>query len=379
MLFFFVKSLFKPKLDSLNTIQIHRANILHNLEVLQNLQPESAIFPVLKSNAYGHGLKEVATILKSIDLPYICVDSVPEYYLVKKFAKKRSLIIGETLPSNYKKLHHKRATPCIYTLASLQALIESWKPWKIHLFLNTWMNREWIQYHELWGFLELLQWSKIELEWVMSHFANADEVDSNFCLDQIAEFKQMYSMIEQYGFTPKYKHIANTAWIAKIQDPFFTASRTWIGLFGYSPLVKEDPSYDKLASLKPSLDVKTTLVSMQRIKSGDIASYGGTFIANQDTTVATLPFGYTEGLSRSLRGKRHVMWQEKELPVIGTICMNLCIIDTLWENIKVGDQVTIISSNLQHPNTIQEFAKLSGTINYEVLVNLDPKARRTIV
>gem|GEM_PF-5024577 len=94
-------------------------------------------------------------------------------------------------------------------------------------------------------------------------------------------------------------------------------------------MVKEDPSYDKLASLKPSLDVKTTLVSMQRIKSGDIASYGGTFIANQDTTVATLPFGYTEGLSRSLRGKRHVMWQEKELPVIGTICMNLCIIDTL--------------------------------------------------
>ncbi len=119
----FFRSRFKPKLTSLNTIRVDRASILRNLEFLQNLQPEGVLFPVLKSNAYGHGLKEVSSILKNIDLPYICVDSVPEYYLVKKYAKKRSLLIGETLPENYKKLSHKWATPCVYNLKTLQTLI----------------------------------------------------------------------------------------------------------------------------------------------------------------------------------------------------------------------------------------------------------------
>jgi len=138
----FFKNLIKPKLTSLNTITLNRNALLHNLALLQGLKPNDVIFPVLKSNAYGHGLKEVCQILKNIDLPYVCVDSVPEYFIVKKWARKKSLLIGETLPQNYKHLDPRRATVCVYNLETIKALVGSRKAWKIHLFLNTGMNRE---------------------------------------------------------------------------------------------------------------------------------------------------------------------------------------------------------------------------------------------
>ncbi len=374
-----LKHLFQPKLKSLNTISIDHKAIFHNLQVMQELQPHCEIRPVLKSNAYGHGLELVSKILRHSDIRYICVDSIPEYQVVRKHARKPSLLIWETLPANYKYLDPKRATICVYNTATLQALIDTKKKRKIHLFLNTGMNREGIQLHDLWWFLELLHWSRIELEWVMSHLANADELDSSMCDTQIANFKQMDALISQYGYTPRYKHIQNSAGIAKISDPHFNACRSGLACYGYSPLWVDDPYTQRYADLRPALQVSSTIVALQRISQWDIVSYGGRFVAPQDMVVATIPFGYTEGLSRSLRDQRSVSRGDQQLPVLGTICMNLCIIDVTGTDIKIWDTVQVISSDPQADNSILSFATKSGTIPYEVLVNLDTKARRIVV
>lgn len=374
-----LRTLFQPKLQSLNTISIDHKAIFHNLQILKELQPHCEIRPVLKSNAYGHGLELVSKILRHSDLRYICVDSIPEYQTVRKHARKSSLLIWETLPSNYKYLDPKRATLCIYNISTLQALIQTKKKRKIHLFLNTGMNREGIQLHDLWGFLELLRWSKIELEWVMSHLANADKLDSSMCDTQITNFKQMDQLISQYGFSPSYKHIQNSAGIAKISDPYFNVCRSGIACYGYSPLWEDDPYNERYAELRPALEVTSTIVAINRIKQWDIVSYGGRYVAPEDMTVATIPFGYTEWLSRSLRDQWSMTQNDHILPILGTICMNLCIVDTRWQPLSVGDQVTVISSDPTTPNTIQSFADKTGTISYEVLVNLDSKARRVVV
>jgi alanine racemase len=154
----------KPK-HALNTIYIHAAAILHNLRFLQQQCPHQAIFPVLKSNAYGHGLFQIASILKHTNVPYLCVDSYPEYQIVRQYAHKKCLILGETIADNYSYYDPKRATPAVYTLATLQALINSKKQWTIHLFLNTGMHREGIQEADLEEFLQLLvQHKHISLE-----------------------------------------------------------------------------------------------------------------------------------------------------------------------------------------------------------------------
>lgn len=110
---------------SLNTIRIEKQKIIDNLTYLQSLHPEDALFPVLKSNAYGHGLKQVASILKHTGVDYICVDSFPEYQIVKDYAKKKVLILGETVPENYSHYDPRRATLAIYNIETLQELIAS--------------------------------------------------------------------------------------------------------------------------------------------------------------------------------------------------------------------------------------------------------------
>jgi alanine racemase len=131
----------KPE-QSLNTIWIDKKLLLNNLALLKKLNHNNPVFPVLKSNAYGHGLKEVSTILRDSDVPFICVDSYPEYQIVKEYARKKVLIMGETFPENYSFYDPKRATPVVYTINTLKALIQTEKKRTIHLFLNTGMNRE---------------------------------------------------------------------------------------------------------------------------------------------------------------------------------------------------------------------------------------------
>ncbi len=372
-------SFFRPNLQSLNTIYIHWDILRRNLSFLQWCKPDDAIFPVLKSNAYGHGLEQVAKALATSDVPYICVDSVPEYFLAKKYAKKPVLLIWETLPDNYSSLDHRWATPCIYNIATLKKLIATWRWWKVHLFLNTWMNREGIQIHELGAFLELLKDSKIELEWVMSHFANADEIDASFCDTQIEKFKEMTQLIRQYWFEPRYLHIWNSAWIAKIDDDFFTARRSWIAFYGYSPLQKWDPYFDALLWLTPALHVESRVVSIQRIVPWDLVSYWGKFVTQEPTTVATMPFWYTEWLNRKLLDHRSIGKDNMYYPLVGTICMNLSIVNMWSADISVWDALTVISHEKENPNSVYEFARFAETIPYEVLVNLDTKAKRILL
>lgn len=120
-----IKSLRHTEQTSLNTIHLDKTALLHNLSYLQSLHATDTIFPVLKSNAYGHGLKEVSSILKNTTVPYICVDSFPEYQIVKDYAHKKSLILGETRPENYTKYDPRRATLAVYNIETLKALIQS--------------------------------------------------------------------------------------------------------------------------------------------------------------------------------------------------------------------------------------------------------------
>ncbi len=378
-MFPFLSRRYTPKTQSLNTMCIDGSVLLSNLAILQGLQPDSHIFPVLKSNAYGHGLQQVASCLKDSSVKYICVDSIPEYQIVKKYARKKSLLLWETLPANYKYLDHKRLTPCIYTTDTLRALIATRKPRNVHLFLNTWMNREGIQSWDLSEFLTLIQWSNIRIEWVLSHFANADELDHSFCTIQIEQYKKMYEKIMLAWFDPVYRHIWNTAAMAKIQDPFFNARRSGLWFYGYSPLSEEDKYSAAFWDVRPALEVRSTIVWIQHITAWEIVSYGWSYKAKENMSVATVPYGYTEWLTRQLKNNRKVLWNWTSLEQLWTICMNLCMIDTQWLDVKIWDKVTIISSEISSPNTIIEFALKTNTIPYEVLVNLDPKAKRILI
>lgn len=374
----FIRSLRKPNITSLNTIHISRDVLLWNIKKLQSLKPWQEIFPVLKSNAYGHGLKEVSSILKKIDLTYICVDSFPEYQIVRDFACTKSLIIWETLPENYRCYDHRWATPCVYNIPTLKALIGTWKPWSIHLFLNTGMNREGIQDSELSVFLDLVKKSNIRLEWVMSHLANADELDTSFNNTQENKFAEMSSYIENIMWSIRYKHLWNSAWISKLKNTAYSAWRSWLAFFGYNPLSTDDEYLSVYTWISPALSVTSTITALQDIVPGDLVSYTWSYVAKKPTTIAMIPFWYTEWLQRRLSNNRSVrhLRSNKMLPLVWNICMNLSCLDTSWIEVKLWDKIEIISQHRE--NCIDEFARKTWTISYEVLVWLWSGVRREL-
>lgn len=220
-----IKKIFQPDIQTLNKIEISKANILYNLAQLRTMQPKSAFFPVLKANAYGHGIVQMLEILKGQNFPYVAVDSYPEYQLVHKHSDFAVLLIGETLPENYRFFDVRRTAFVVYNVSTLQALVQLKTKVRIHLFLNTGMNREGVQMENLPEMLTLIQANpRLELEGVMSHFHSAD-ADLNSLQEQIGVFKKMTKLIEDAGFAPKRKHIGASAGLLQMQDEYFTAYR----------------------------------------------------------------------------------------------------------------------------------------------------------
>jgi len=376
----FLRRLFHPRVTPMNTIYIDRSAIVHNIQTLQKLQPQAALFPVIKSNAYGHWLKQIVQILEKVDVPYIVVDSFPEYAIVKKYSKKNILLLWETLPENYRFFDPKRVTFCVYNLKTLEKLARRGKPLKIHLFVNTGMYREWANFHTLSDYIQLLQkYPQIQVEWILSHFHSADTLGIQSIDQQIDAFKKAYYLLLDAWFTPLYRYIANSAGMLKMNDDFFNAARPGIAMYGYNPLHPDDEFYDKGKNLKPALRITSRVVALQEVWAGQGVSYEYKWTAPEATTIAVIPFGYAEWLSIAASGTLSFAWKGKKIQQVGRITMNLSCVDVSNYNVSLGDEIEIIANKANADNSIYALAAKSETIVYENLVKLDPKIRREVV
>ena len=379
-------NLFVPKVDSLNWIELNRQALLGNYEYLQSLRPDDIIIPVLKSNAYGHGLREICQILKKVKPGLVAVDSYPEYQIVRECLASDILIIEEMHHSAYRQLDLNRAVLAIYRVDTLQHLISLGKKWRVHLFLNTGMNREGIQYDQLDEFLTLVQWSLIQLEGVMSHFAYWDSDDVSLINLQVERFKAMYDVVLSYGFSPYHRHINNSGGLLQCDDDFWTAHRAGLALYGYNPILTLVSSQHD-TNLQPVMSVWSSIVAIQHIFAGDIVWYDGTYHAPEDQMIVTVPFGYAEGLQRVVSNHwiiKHAWWW---LSSAGRISMNL----SSWlissqvfsvapsDEVQIGDEVCMISDQLEDSNGFLSLADKCGTVVYEVLIRMDKGMRRKIV
>lgn len=379
-MFKFIKDWFKLDVDVMNCIHISESALLHNYNYLQSLKPQASLFPVLKSNAYGHWIDQMLQIYKWLPIKYVVVDSFPEYYTVLKHSKFNILLLGETLASNYKVFNFKRTAFCVYNLETLQTLAKLWKKVRIHLFLNTGMNREWIDSNLLQNALEFLKWCpQIEIEWVLSHLHSADAMNEKSIESQISAFKMMYHQILDYGHTPKYRHIWASAWLLKIHDDFFNAYRPWLALYWYNPLSDKDSDFSFWEELQPALSLSSTIVALNSVLFDEGVSYAPQWkqTKKSDQITATIPFGYMEWLPRYAREKiqiRHSSWM---LSQIWTVCMNLSCY--LWnEKLLIGDKVWLLEKEKGVENSIYSLAKVAWTIPYDILVHLDKWIRRVI-
>lgn len=373
----FLRKIIKPKYEPMNIIEIKADNILANFSYLQSLQKKAEIFPVLKSNAYGHGLKEICKILNSSEAKMVAVDSYPEAQIAYRYFKGKVLILGEMPIKAYDYTNFKRTEFVVYRSRTIKYLSKYGKRAKVHLFFNSGMNREGIKNIDQFIIDNKEYLTKVDLVGFCSHLASADDEVSELNKKQEDEFLKALASLRQAGFSPKYVHLGNSAAIFNLNNDNYSAFRSGLAFYGYSPF-----SDKEIPELKPALEIKSQIVFTQELEPGEIVSYNEKFIATTKTKIAIIPFGYFEGLDRRLSNKiSFEVIAEKNTflaKVVGRICMNISCLDLETNNAPEGTMVKIISSSPSAINSLVNISSLAGGV-YEFLVKIQASIRRKII
>lgn len=376
----FFSILQRKKYQHLNKVFVSSSAIRHNYKTLQDYHPEAQICPVLKSNAYGAGLVQTAHIFDSLGAPFLVVDSLYEAYkLYKQKVKTPILILGYTIPENFK----VKRLPFVYGVYDLEVAkaLNTYQPGAaIHIFVDTGMTREGVQIEHLDKFVkELKKLKKLRIEGLASHFAEADNAKSFAkTKQQVENFKQAYEILKSNGIDPKWRHISASAGAFKLHDEVFTMIRVGKAMYGVSPLELVDPFYKKL-KLEGVLSFESTIAQIKSIKKGTEVGYSFTYKTPKDMNIAILPAGYYEGVDRRLSNKGVVQVNGRYCPIIGRVSMNMTAIDVTTVNCKVRDKVVIYSNKTEDKNSIYNTAITAGTIPYEIVVHIAESVRREVV
>jgi alanine racemase len=355
--------IFHRSYQVLNLIKIDTNSLKHNFHHFATTNPQADIAPVLKSNAYGHGLTQTAVFIdQHLKPPLIAVDSLYEAYeLYKQHIRTPILILGYTLPQNYAIWKRLPFSFGVFDIETLTALNQHQPGAKIHIKLDTGMCRLGLQPSDIQAFIRVLKrCPHLKVEGIYSHLSQAD-TSRSFSIKQINLFKHLVSQFESAGYNFKYKHIAATEAAHWLKDPYFNLIRLGIGFYGYSS--------QNTRLLKPALSLTSHLAQVKTIPAGSIIGYGGTAKTTQPTTIGILPIGYADGLNRQL--SNHDIF-------IGRISMNISTI-TLKHPAKTGDPVTLIDSKPRAARSLYQHAKICRTIPYTILTGLNPSIKRTFI
>lgn len=364
-------------------VLIYKDRILHNLRTFQKKYPNYQLAPVLKSNAYGHGLFPVAKILDDQNIAFLTVDSIFEAIMLRKEGiKSKILVIGYTKPEDISRNYYKNIS---FTLTNYRQLLEVSKKLRrkqaFHLKIDTGMHRQGILSSEIKNSIAKIKGNrKIILEGICSHFALADSTDTKYSEIQIKNWDEAVEKFKEAFSCIKYFHLAATGGSYYCRNtacriPTETnVIRLGLGLYGI------DPSPNRKLDLKPALELRTVIGGIKIIRKDELIGYGLTFKADKKMKVATVPAGYYEGVDRRLSNKGYYKIDRKFCPILGRVSMNISVVDvSKITNLKVGHPVTLISNFKKDANSAWNIAGLCDTIPYEILVHIPQHLRRTIV
>ncbi len=363
------------KHEPLISVYISRERLLHNLKTFQQECPRQQIAPVLKSNAYGHGLVEVAQILDDQNIVFFTLDSLHEAVTLRQEnIHSPILIIGYTPVSNMMNARVRNIAFTITSLSQLKEIAASSGKFRIHVKLDTGMHRQGLLESEWKEAQNILSSNAhITLEGICSHFADADNIDEAFTTDQKALWEKAVTLWRSYNSRIRYFHIAATAGSRFASHTTGNVVRIGLGLYGVDavPHIKRE--------VLPVLRIETILSGVKTLKTGDAIGYNATFHAQKPMTIATIPMGYFEGIDRRLSNKGAVLVHGVLCPIVGRVSMNITTIDVSnVPHVARNDRAVVLSSERQDLNSVANIARTADTIPWEILVHIPQHLRRIV-
>ncbi len=371
---------YRKTYKSLNNLLISKSALKHNYRELQHHHPQCAICPVLKSNAYGHGIKLVAPVVDAFKPPYICVDSLFEAYELYRYRiQSQVFIMGYTNPENLriKKLPFAFS---VFDQDTVKMLSRFQPNAQVHIKIDTGMSRYGLKISELRSYVRFIKTQHVQVVGLWSHFADADNPKSRTMIaKQLAAYKQGLRILQNEGINPTWRHISNSSGAYKVFDSVFTMIRTGGALYGIDQLQTDDPAHS-LLQLQPVATVTSTITQIKTIQKGDTVGYNNTYAAKKKVTLAVLPIGYFDGVDRRLSNCGFVEVHGHACPIIGRVSMNITTIDiSAVSDTHVGDTCIVYSNNPQSPCSIRNQAYSAHTIPDDLLAHLNPTIHRELV
>jgi alanine racemase len=288
--------------------------------------------------------------------------------------------MGAIIPENIARLKLHNFAFVVQDAAAIQAFGRRKAKVKLHLDINTGMNRYGIAPADVTELIALIKtFPNLTLEGVMTHLADSDGLNPATVDKAVDIFDQAVDTIRSLGLKPTIIHVAQSAGSLKARSRHATAMRLGVSLYGINPLDPADPLYTKLSALKPALTLTSTITRIHELKAGDQVSYNYTFTAQQPMRLGVLPLGYYEGVPRALSNVGAVTHQNASLPILGRVCMNHTMIGLAGTDAKVGDTVVIISSDPQAPNSVASIDRDNHLFSYQFLTSLSHDLRRRLV
>ncbi len=353
-------------------LEINLDALSHNLNFYKNkLKPGTKIMCMVKSQAYGAGITQVAHLLQFHRVDYLAVAYVDEGVILRENGITVPVMVLNPSPQAFDKLLQYKLEPEVYSISMLKSLIDylDGKSISLHIALDTGMHRLGFVPEDMDELLNIIKSNtNIKVASCFSHLVGADEdMFNDFSLDQISTFENMASQIEKSLQYTVIKHILNSAGIVRFKQAQFDMVRLGIGLYGVEATGIEQESLQTVGTLK------TIISQIKHIRKGDTIGYSRKGKALEDMTIATLAIGYGDGFSRKFsNGVGRVLIKGQTAHIVGNVCMDMCMIDITNIDAREGDEVIVFSKDL----SIIELAKSIDTIPYEILTNISDRVKR---
>ena len=358
---------------------IHLGAISHNIrEIRKKIGNERDLMAVVKADGYGHGAVEVSRAALESSADSLGV-AIPEegQDLRKAGIDVPILVLGLIQPGEAHKVVESSLDQAVCSVELAEALDQEARNASVrinvHVKMDTGMSRIGVKPDDVPAFIRTIrQMRNLNVKGLFTHFATADASDKSFSRRQIDLFNRVIEEIRLMGIDIPQKHMANSAGVLDLPESYHDLVRPGIMMYGHYP----SNEVSRSVRLCPAMTLKTRISFLKTVPPRTPIGYGGSFVTSRETRVATIPVGYGDGYPRLLSGRSIVCVNDRRAPLLGRVCMDMCMIDVSEvPHVKPGDEVILFG----HDPTVDEIAAIVGTINYEILCLVGKRVPRIYI
>jgi len=337
------------------------------------------VIGVVKANAYGHGAARVGLALQEAGAPMLACADIEEGVLLRQAGVRIPLLVlGALSVSDLEGVFAHDLTPTISSPAAARALQAAaaarGRPLRCHLKIDTGMNRLGLRFDNLRRTMpEVLGSANLVVDAVCTHFATADERSCPLFDLQRQRFEQALETLADLGLEPGVcvRHAANSAAMLRDRRTWYEYVRPGLLLYGMAP-----PGFKAPLPLHPVMSLRSRIVAAKGLRPGETTGYGARFTADRPRTIAVVPAGYADGLDVRLAGRGEVLVRGRRVPIVGSVCMEMMMIDVTGLQVETGDEVVILGRQATEEIDAREVAARIGTVPHEILCRTGARIER---